>query len=117
MQALAGEDITVYGDGSQSRTFCYIDDNIETVVKCLRSDAGLNDVLNIGSDEERTVLELAQLMVSLTGSKSKIRHMPALKEGDMRRRKPDNSKMIQILGRPLISLEDGIRRTIEKRMF
>jgi UDP-glucuronate decarboxylase len=116
-QAVAGEDITVYGDGNQSRTFCYIEDNVDTVLKCLREGHAINDVINVGSDQEMTVRELAELMVRVTGSKSRIKNVPALQEGDMRRRKPDISKMRHILGRPLISLEDGIRRTIEKRMF
>jgi UDP-glucose 4-epimerase len=116
-QAVAGEDLTVYGDGSQSRTFCFIDDNVDTVIKCLRDGHAVNDVINVGSEEEMTVRQLAELMVRITGSKSKIKNLPALTEGDMKRRKPDISRMKQILGRPLISLEDGIRRTIEKRMF
>jgi UDP-glucuronate decarboxylase len=116
-QAIAGEDLTLYGDGSQSRTFCFIDDNVDTVIKCLREGLAINEVINVGSDEEMNVRELADLILRITASGSKIKTLPALQEGDMKRRKPDISKMRQILGRPLISLEDGIRRTIEKRMF
>jgi nucleoside-diphosphate-sugar epimerase len=116
-QALAGDDLTVYGDGKQSRTFCYIDDNIDTVIKCLDARLGVNDVINVGNDQEFAVRQLADLLITITGSKSQVRHLPALTEGDMTRRKPDIAKMKQILGRPLTSLEQGIRNTIEKRMF
>jgi len=116
-QALEGVDLTVYGDGQQSRTFCYIEDNIDTVVKCLDGDVGVNDVINIGNDQEFSVRQLAELIIRLTGSKSQVRHLPALTEGDMTRRRPDISKMKQILGRPLTTLDQGIRKTIDKRMF
>lgn len=116
-QAMAGEPITIYGAGVQSRTFCYIDDNIDTTIACLRKNLCINDVMNVGNDEEITVKELAQKIKMLTGSKSEISFLPALKEGDMTRRKPDNSKMRSMLGRPLTSLEEGIRLTVERRMF
>lgn len=111
--ALKGEDITIYGDGSQTRTFCYVDDNIETTLKILNEDHCINDVINIGSDDEMPVLELAKKIISITGSSSRIIHLPALKEGDMSRRKPDNRKMLQILKRPLTNLEDGIAAMIK----
>jgi nucleoside-diphosphate-sugar epimerase len=74
-------------------------------------------VVNIGNDKLCTVLELAQLIIKLTGSSSKIVHLPPLKEGDMTRRQPDNSKMREILGRPLITLEDGLNKMISSRHF
>lgn len=111
--ALKGEDITIYGDGSQTRTFCYVDDNIETTLKILNDGHCINDVINIGSDDEMPVLELAKKIISITGSSSRIIHLPALKEGDMSRRKPDNRKMLQILKRPLTNLEDGIAAMIK----
>jgi len=107
--ALRGEPITVYGDGLQTRTFCYVDDNVECAIRCLTEGHAINDVLNIGSAVEVTVLELAQRIVALTGSDSKIVHLPALKEGDMTRRLPDNRRMLEILGRELTSLDDGLR--------
>ncbi len=107
-QALKNEDITIYGDGSQTRTFCYIDDNLDTIQKMLYEDLAVNEVLNIGSDVEMSVLELAQKIIEITDSKSKIIHLPPLKEGDMTRRQPDITRMKQILGRPLTSLEEGI---------
>jgi nucleoside-diphosphate-sugar epimerase len=114
-QAVNGMDITIYGDGRQTRTFCYIDDNIETTVACLRDDLLINDVMNVGSSDEITILDLAKLVIKILNSSSKIKFLPPLKEGDMTRRKPDNSKMLSILNRPLISLEEGIKRTLQFR--
>jgi nucleoside-diphosphate-sugar epimerase len=114
-QAIEGKDITVYGAGNQSRTFCYIDDNIETTIRCLRENLIVNDTMNVGSDDEISIADLANLVIRITGSRSKVIFLPALKEGDMSRRKPDNTKMRAILNRPLLSLEEGIRRTIQHR--
>lgn len=111
--AIEGKDITIYGDGSQTRTFCYVDDNIETTIKILNEDHCINDVINIGSDLEIPILELAQRIIRLSNSRSRIVHLPALKEGDMTRRKPDNNKMLSILGRPLTSLDEGLKILIE----
>jgi UDP-glucuronate decarboxylase len=112
-QALSNKPITVYGSGSQTRTFCYIDDNIETTVECLQKDLCLNDVMNVGNDEEIAVSELAGRIIKATGSGSSIEFLPPLKEGDMTRRVPDISKMKTILKRPLTTLEDGLRKTME----
>lgn len=111
--ALLGKDITIYGDGTQTRTFCYVNDNLETTEKILYNDLAINEVLNVGSDHEMTVLELAQRIIQILGSSSKIVHLPALKEGDMSRRKPDNSRMKAILGRELVPLEEGILLTAD----
>jgi UDP-glucuronate decarboxylase len=116
-QAIAGMPITIYGVGNQSRTFCYIDDNIDTTLQCLQKDLCVNDVMNLGNDEEISIKDLAALVVRITGSSSKIDFLPALKEGDMTRRKPDNSRMRVILGRTLVSLEEGIKKTLQKGMF
>lgn len=110
-QALAGEPITIYGDGSQTRTFCYVDDNLDTVQKLLYDGLAINEVVNVGSDVEISVLDLAKLIIKMTKSHSKIVHQTALPEGDMTRRLPDVSRMRSILGRELTSLEDGIRLT------
>ena len=115
--ALHGKDITIYGDGSQTRTFCYIDDNIAAVLATFNDDKYLNDVVNIGSERETSILELAQTIVKISGSKSKLVHLPARKEGDMQRRVPNASRMQAILNRPYISLEDGIQRLIETGRF
>ena len=109
-QAMNEEDITINGTGLQTRTFCYIDDNIEATTNCMNDDYYINDVLNIGSDHEMTILELAQLVIKVLDSKVNIVHQPALKEGDMMRRQPDITKMKTIMDRDLISLEDGIKR-------
>ena len=90
--ALKGEDITIYGDGSQTRTFCFIDDNIEATKKIFEEGLHINDVVNIGSNIEVSVLDLAKRIISITGSQSKIIHLPPLAEGDMTRRQPDNEK-------------------------
>lgn len=116
-QALQGQDITIYGAGSQTRTFCYIDDNIDTTLKCLKDGFAMNEVMNVGSDAEITILKLAEKIISLTKSASKIAFLPALKEGDMTRRMPDNTKMRTILGRHLIDLDRGIKMTVDRRMF
>jgi UDP-glucose 4-epimerase len=110
--ALSNQPITIYGEGLQTRSFCYIDDTIETVVKALQSEACINEVLNVGNDEEMTILELAQRIIKLTGSKSQITHLPALEEGDMKRRCPDIRKMRQILNREVTSLENGLKYMI-----
>ena len=106
--ALKGEDITIYGDGLQTRTFCYVDDNINTCIKIFEDNLMLNDVINIGGAIEFTIKEVAQLIIDKTKSSSNIIHLPALKEGDMTRRMPDNSKMIKILQKDLIPLNQGI---------
>lgn len=115
--ALKGEDITIYGDGSQTRTFTYIDDNIDTITTIMNNKLLENDVINIGSDKLMTVLELAKLIIQITNSKSQIVHVPALKDGDMTRRQPDNTKMKEILGRELISVEDGIKRMMTSQKY
>ena len=79
----------------------------------LYQDKFINDVLNVGNDLETTVLELARLVIDMTKSKSEILHLPALEEGDMTRRKPDITKMRQLLQRPLTSLEVGIEKLLK----
>jgi len=111
--ALKNEPLTIYGDGSQSRTFCYIDDNIELTTRALYEGHFVNDVVNVGSDIEISVLKLAETVKSTLGSSSQIVHLPALKEGDMTRRKPDITKMRTVLQRELTSLEEGIRRVAQ----
>jgi UDP-glucose 4-epimerase len=112
-QALRGDNITIYGNGMQSRTFCYVEDNVDACVKVFDENLALNDVINIGSSDEISILDLAKLIIKVSNSNSKIIHLPPLKEGDMTRRCPDNSKMKSILNRPLVPLEDGIKKLIE----
>ncbi len=116
-QAINNQPITIYGNGSQTRTFCYVSDNIETTVKALNNNLFVNDVINIGGDVVVTILELAELIIKLTKSKSEIQFLPPLSDGDMTRRQPDNSKMKKILGRELIPLEAGIQKLIESPTF
>lgn len=111
--ALSNEDITIYGDGSQTRTFCYIDDNTEACLNAMKDKDSVNEVFNIGSDSILTIKELALEVIRLTNSNSKIIHLPALEDGDMTRRQPDIGKMKQLLNRNLVPLEKGILNVIE----
>ena len=115
--ALKNEDISIYGDGLQTRTFCYVDDNVDACIRIFEENLVLNDVINIGSSSEITILNLAKLIIKLTNSQSKIMHLPPLEEGDMTRRMPDNSKMRKILNRPTISLEEGIEKMMNSEKF
>ncbi|MFN8310943.1 MAG: NAD-dependent epimerase/dehydratase family protein [Chitinophagales bacterium] len=115
--AIAGRDITIYGDGTQTRTFCYKDDNIDACYNAFKSEDYIDQTVNIGSDYETQIIDLAKLIIDVTNSKSKIVHLPPLKEGDMTRRKPDATKMRELLKRPLITIEEGIRRTVASGKF
>lgn len=110
--ALNGDPLTIYGDGSQTRTFCYVDDTVDACVAAHRTGAYENDVINIGSDTEITIRDLAEMVVRVVGSSSKLTFLPALTEGDMTRRCPETSKMKGLLNRPLVPLEEGIRRLV-----
>ena len=111
--ALRNDDLTIYGDGSQTRTFCYIDDNIDFTLKAIEEDQFINEVVNVGCNVPTSVSNLAQMIIALTGSKSRIVHLPPLKEGDMTARMPDNTKMLRLLNRKLTPLEAGIKQIIE----
>lgn len=111
--AIDGKPLRVYGDGSQTRTFCYVDDTVEACVSLHAESACENDVINIGSDAEMSILDLARTVIRVTGSRSPINYLPPLAEGDMSRRCPDVSKMRQLLKRPLVTLEDGIQRLVK----
>lgn len=110
--ALNNEDITLYGDGLQTRTFCYIDDNLEITLRILKGNLAVNQIINIGSDLEISILALAKLIIQETNSRSKIIHLSALKEGDMTRRMPDIYKMKEILGKELVTLKEGINKLV-----
>jgi len=112
-KAMSNEDIVIFGDGNQTRTFCYVDDNIEACLRAHDTDLFKNETLNIGSDIEFTVNELADTIIKICNSTSKIIHAPALKEGDMNRRKPDISKMKELLGKSPRSLEEGLKLLIQ----
>ncbi len=116
-KALKNEPITIYGDGSQSRTFCYINDNIDACCRAAYDNLFVNDVVNIGNDNETSILDLAKLIVKLTDSTSEFVFLPPLKEGDMQRRLPDIGNMKILLNRPLCSLEEGIKHLIDSPRF
>lgn len=113
MQALRGQDLTIYGDGSQTRSFCYVDDLIEGFVRLMNSDDSITGPVNLGNPGEFTMLELAQKVLKLTGSKSRLVHK-ALPQDDPRQRCPDITRARQVLGwSPAVPLEDGLRHSIE----
>jgi len=115
--ALKDQPIPIYGNGDQTRSFCFIDDNVDTCIKTLEDNLHVNDVLNVGNDLEISVLDLAKKIVKLSESNSEIIHLPALKEGDMRRRCPDLTKMKAVLQRDLIPIDVGLKAMISRYMI
>jgi UDP-glucose 4-epimerase len=111
--ALKNEPIVIYGDGLQTRSFCYVDDNVDTCIKAMNDKKCINEVLNVGSDIEMSISALAKQLIAITNSSSKIMHTAPLEEGDMTRRCPDTSKMKAILGRELVLLEVGVKKLIK----
>jgi len=110
-QALRGEDLTIYGDGSQTRSFCYVSDEIEGIVRLAKSDE--HEPVNIGNPSEFTILECAQKVLEVTGSKSKLRYEP-LPVDDPKQRRPDITKAKRLLGwEPKVDLENGLRMSLE----
>lgn len=107
--AINNKDITIYGDGSQTRTFCFIRDNTEACINALEKNLFVNDVVNVGNDKAITILDLAREIIGMTASKSKLIYLPSLPEGDMSRRQPDIYKMKKLLNKEFISLESGLR--------
>lgn len=115
--ALKDQKITIYGDGQQTRTFCYIDDNVDACVNAFDENKYVNDVVNIGGNIEISMLDLAKKIIEITGSKSKIIFLPPLEEGDMLRRFPDTSKMMKLLKRKPILHEAGIKKILVNPQF
>src|SRR5215469_8770774 len=112
VQALLSRDITIYGDGSQTRSFCYVDDLIEVLISLMGTSDCVTGPVNIGNPDEFSILELASTVVSLTGSSSKIIRKP-LPQDDPRQRRPDISKAAQTLSwTPRTKLKDGLTQTI-----
>jgi dTDP-glucose 4,6-dehydratase len=110
-QALRGEDLTVYGDGHQTRSFCYVSDEIDGFIRLSKSNEHLP--VNIGNPNEFTILECAQLVLKVTGSKSKVRYEP-LPQDDPKQRQPDITKARQLLGwEPKVGLETGLRLSLD----
>jgi UDP-glucuronate decarboxylase len=113
VQALRGEDITLYGDGSQTRAFCYVDDLIEGFVRMMATGPDVTGPINIGNPHEIPVRELAERVIGLTGSRSRIVHKP-LPEDDPTQRCPDITLATKVLGwGPTVELETGLGRTVE----
>lgn len=113
VQALKGENITIYGDGSQTRSFCYCDDLIKGMMAMMETPENILGPINIGNPGEFTIRELAEIVIELTGSKSKIVYMPPM-EDDPMQRKPVIDKARNILGwEPSIQLKEGLIKTIE----
>jgi UDP-glucuronate decarboxylase len=112
VQALNDVDLTIYGDGSQTRSFCYVDDLVDAMVRMMNNESKFIGPVNIGNPTEFTMLELANSVVALTGSKSRLKHM-ALPDDDPKQRQPDISVAQRILGwTPKIDLEEGLAKTI-----
>lgn len=115
--AMKGKDITIYGDGSQTRTFTYVDDTVTVCYRIFEQGLLQNDVINIGNDQLMTIKELAELTIRLSKSDSKIVYLPPLKEGDMTRRQPDNTRMREILGKKITTIEEGIQIMMNDQQF
>ena len=113
VQALKNNDITIYGDGTQTRSFCYVDDLVEGLVRLMTGSDSTQSPINLGNPNEISVLELAQKIISMTNSSSKIIQLP-LPQDDPKQRRPDIDKAKKILGwQPTIDLENGLIKTIE----
>jgi UDP-glucuronate decarboxylase len=112
VQALKGENITMYGTGSQTRSFCYVDDLIDGFVRMMATEKGVTGPINLGNPGEFTMLELAKKVIQLTGSKSQLVFMP-LPTDDPKQRQPDITLAKEKLGwKPKVNLEDGLKETI-----
>jgi UDP-glucuronate decarboxylase len=110
---LLGRDVTVFGDGLQTRSFCYVDDLIEGLIRLLNTPDEVTGPINVGNPNEFTILELATLVIDLTGSRSRILHRPRPQD-DPRQRRPDISKANKVLAwTPKTALSEGLIRTIQ----
>jgi len=113
VQALAGEPITIYGDGSQTRSFCFVSDLVDGIYRLLSLDVPVNTPVNLGNPNEFSMLELAEKVIQITKSKSKIVFEP-LPQDDPKQRRPDITLANSLLGwQPLVNLESGIEKTAE----
>ena len=113
MQALQGKDITIYGTGDQTRSFCYCDDLIEGFIRMMNTDDSVTGPINLGNPNEFTIKQLAELVIELTGSNSKIVYQPAAQD-DPQQRQPVIDKAKAILDwQPTIQLKEGLKKTIE----
>jgi len=112
VQALKGEPLTIFGDGSQTRSFCFVDDEVRGLIALL--DSGENDPVNIGNPNEFTINELAEIVLEVTGSSSPVEHAP-LPTDDPTQRKPDITRARELLDwEPKVQLREGVERTVER---
>ena len=112
-QAIAGEDLTIYGDGSQTRSFCYVDDLIDGFLKLMEQGTDVTGPVNLGNPHEFTMVELAERVLKLTGSKARVAHLPLPADGPKQRR-PDITRAREQLGwEPKVELAEGLRHTID----
>jgi UDP-glucuronate decarboxylase len=112
IQAMLGRDITIYGDGSQTRSFCYVEDLIDGLVRLMATADSIVGPVNLGNPVEFSMLQLATIILNLTGAKSRIVHQP-LPQDDPRQRQPDISKAQDLLDwKPAMALKDGLVKTI-----
>ncbi|MBI2593595.1 GDP-mannose 4,6-dehydratase [Candidatus Daviesbacteria bacterium] len=114
MAALNGDPLPIFGDGKQTRSFCFVDDLIEGIIKAMESENTKGEVFNLGNEEEFTILELAEMVKKVTGSTSEVEIKEALPEDDPIRRKPDISKAKRVLDwEPKVKLEKGLNKLVE----
>ena len=112
VQALLGQPITIYGDGSQTRSFCYVDDLLDGLMRLMVSPPDVTGPINIGNTREYTILQLAEMIVEITGSKSEIVRLP-IPQDDPRQRQPDITKAREVLGwEPAVPVRQGLERTV-----
>jgi len=110
-QALTGEDVTIFGSGRQTRSFCYVSDLVDGIIRLMQSN--VNDPVNIGNPHEMTIEEIARAIIKLTGSKSKLVYRP-LPEDDPKVRQPDITRARTLLGwEPKVALDEGLTRTLD----
>ena len=112
VQALKNQDITIYGDGKQTRSFCYVDDLVEGMVRMMNSRAGFTGPVNLGNPEEFTMLELAEKVIELTGSKSKLVYQPIPKDEPTKRKPVIDLAKKELDWKPKVMLNEGLEKTI-----
>ena len=113
-ESLTGETLNIDGDGNQTRSFCYVSDMVDGIYKAMFSDSTKGEIFNLGNPDEYTVKELADKIIDLTDSKSKIEYSGNFRENDPMRRRPDITKAKKVLDwEPKVSLDEGLKKTIE----
>ena len=113
-QALSGENINIDGDGTQTRSFCFVSDMVDGIYKAMFSDNTKGEIFNLGNPDEYTIKALAEKIIKLTGSKSEIKYSGTFREDDPMRRQPDITKAKKVLSwEPKVSIDEGLQNTIE----